>query len=161
MRSLSLFFLFVLPLVVLIGCDSSNDFLEPEPVEIPDPRFVNEDDYSITESGLKIFDFTVGPGALADSNLVVRVHYIMWLAEDSSIVASSFFSGQPSLTQLGSSNFISGMEEGIIGMQVGGDRQIIVPPFLGFGGAGEPSLNVPPDATLIVEVALLGVGVVQ
>ena len=161
MRFSSSFLLLSISLIIFSGCDSSSDFLEQEPVEIPDPRFVNEDLYSVTDSGLKVFDFTVGPGATADSSLVVRVHYIMWLAQDSSIIASSYFSGQPSITQIGSENFVSGMEEGIIGMQVGGDRQMIIPPFLGFGTAGNESLGVPPSATLIVEVALLGVGVVQ
>ena len=161
MRFSSFFLLLSVSLLIFSSCDSSNDFLEQEPVEIPDPRTVNQDLYSVTESGLKVFDFTVGPGATADSSLVVRVHYIMWLAQDSSIIASSYFAGQPSITLIGSENFVSGMEEGIIGMQVGGDRQMIIPPFLGFGSDGNELLGVPPDATLIVEVALLGVGVVQ
>lgn len=148
-------------LLTLASCDSSDDFLNPEPVEIPDPRFVNSSDYLVTDSGLKLFDFTVGPGTRADSNLIVQIHYILWLAQDSTLITSSYFSGSPAVTQLGSENFVKGMEEGIIGMQVGGDRQIIIPPFLAFGSAGNALLGVPPNATLIVEVALLNVGIVQ
>ena len=161
MRISSLLAPLCLSLLFIAGCTSADDFLTQDPVEIPDPRFVNNTDYETTDSGLKIFDFSVGPGATADSSLVVRVHYIMWLAQDSTLIASSYFSGQPSVTQIGSENFVKGMEEGIIGMQVGGDRQMIIPPFLAYGTEGNNALMIPPNATLIVEVALLGVGILN
>ncbi len=153
---------FTLALAGLIaGCDSSPDFIEPEPVPIPSPRDVNDADFRITGSGLKVFDFTVGPGTAADSSLVVEFHYIMWLADDSTFVTSSFLQGIPAVTQLGSEDWFTGMEEALLGMRVGGDRQVVVPSFLAYGTEGAPSIGIPSDANIIVEMALLGVGVIR
>ena len=144
---------------LLTSCDS--DINEVELVEVPVPRDVNEVDYTLTESGLKLFDFSVGPGTIADFDLVVEIHYIMWLEQDSTLITSSYISGSglPVVSELGSGDFIPGMEEGIVGMGVGGDRQIVIPPFLAFGAEGAPEAGIPSNATLIVEVALLAVGI--
>ena len=152
-----------LALVVLIalvaGCDSSPG--EQRVVEIPDPRFVAPSDYTVTDSGLKFYDFTVGHGSVpAEDGLVVEFHFNMWLASDSTMVNSSFFTGVPATLVLGDSNIIAGWNEGLTGIRVGGDRQIVIPPALGYGTRGAPSFGIPPDATLIMEVAMLRIGVI-
>ncbi len=149
-------FALLIIITLLTGCDSNNNF---EPIEIPPPRQVADSLFIATGTGLKFHDFTVGSGAEADTTLAVEFHFIMWLRQDSSVVSSSYFRGLPQVTVLGNENLIQGMEEGLTGMRTGGDRQLIIPPSLGYGAEGYGEI-VPPDATLIVEIALLRVGVV-
>ena len=136
-------------LLSLAGCDSN----EPDPVEYPEPREVADGAYTETESGLKYFDFTVGEGAVADTNTVVSAHYILWL-EDGRFLQTSL-NGPPLRFSLGTGSVIPGWDEGLVGMRVGGDRQLVVPPGLAYGATG--TSGIPPNATLIFEVALVGV----
>jgi FKBP-type peptidyl-prolyl cis-trans isomerase len=140
--------------ILFSGCDSAR----PEPIEVPGPRTVAESLYVATGTGLKYYEFTVGPGILSQAGLAVEIEYIMWLAKDSAIVNSSYFTGLPQVLVLGNGDIIPGMEEGITGMRTGGDRQLFIPSTLGFGESG--SAGVPPNESLIVEIALLRVGVV-
>lgn len=155
MLSRSLFTLLFI-LTFFAGCKSSNPF---EPIEIPAPREVADSLFIATGSGLKYHDFTVGEGVEATTGLAVEFHFIMWLQTDSSVVSSSYFSGYPQVAVLGNRNVIPGIEEGLTGMHTGGDRQLVIPPSLAYGDQG--SGGVPPDATLIVELVLFRVGVVN
>jgi len=136
-----------------LGCDSSGNT-----IEVPPPRTVAEEDYSTTSSGLKYYDFSVGIGTRVDSSLAVSIQYILWL-ENGQVINSSYFSGLPVTIILGRNEVVPGWEEGLLGMRVGGDRQVVIPPNLAYGAAGLPSAGIPPNATLIVEIALLAVGV--
>lgn len=140
--------------LTLAACDTGDPI---EPFDIPDPRVVADSLYIATGTGLKFHDFTVGPGIQADDGLAVEFQFIMWLHADSSIVSSSFFGGFPQVAILGNNQLLPGIEEGLVTMRTGGDRQLIIPPELAYGSAG--SSGVPPGATLIVELALLRVGV--
>jgi len=109
-----------------------------------------------TASGLQYWDITVGTGATAVSGKAVSVHYTGWLTNGTKF-DSSLDRGQPFVFTLGEGQVIPGWDEGIAGMKVGGKRQLRIPPSLGYGDSGANGV-IPPNATLIFDVQLLGVG---
>ena len=104
---------------------------------------------------LKIEDLTVGKGAEAKSGDLVTVHYTGWLT-DGTKFDSSVDSGQPFQFTLGEGKVIPGWEEGVAGMKVGGKRKLTIPPDMGYGAQGAGGV-IPPNATLVFEVELLGI----
>ena len=111
-----------------------------------------------TASGLQYEDTIVGPGSPARPGRNVVVHYTGWLYVDGQRGAkfdSSHDHGEPLIFPLGKDAVIKGWDEGVAGMQVGGRRTLIIPPALGYGkrGAGR---QIPPNATWVCEVELLG-----
>ena len=108
-------------------------------------------------NGLKYQDLTVGSGAEAVSGKRVSVHYTGWLQSDNSKFDSSVDRGQPFEFQLGAGQVIKGWDEGVAGMKVGGKRKLIIPSELGYGATGTPGGPIPPNATLVFDVELLGV----
>jgi peptidylprolyl isomerase len=112
-----------------------------------------------TASGVKYQDSTIGAGAVAATGQTVSVHYTGWLMEGGKLgrkFDSSIERGQPFKFPLGNGRVIKGWDEGIVGMKVGGTRVLTVPPELGYGSRGAGSV-IPPGATLVFEVKLLGV----
>ena len=109
----------------------------------------------ITDSGLKIEDLHEGDGATASAGQQVSVHYTGWLL-DGSKFDSSVDRNQPFEFTLGRGMVIRGWDEGVDGMQVGGKRKLTIPPQLGYGAQGAGGV-IPPNATLVFEVELLGV----
>jgi FKBP-type peptidyl-prolyl cis-trans isomerase len=83
----------------------------------------------------------------------VVVHYTGWLEDGTQFDSSREFS-EPLTFELGAGQVITGWDEGVAGMQVGGIRQIIIPPELGYGTVGAGNV-IPPEATLIFQVELL------
>jgi FKBP-type peptidyl-prolyl cis-trans isomerase FkpA len=108
-----------------------------------------------TSSGLQYIDLIVGTGATAQAGQTVTVHYTGWL-ENGKKFDSSVDRGQPFSFPLGAGRVIKGWDEGVQGMKVGGKRKLIIPSNLGYGGRGAGGV-IPPNATLIFEVQLLGV----
>jgi FKBP-type peptidyl-prolyl cis-trans isomerase len=108
-----------------------------------------------TASGLQIEDMTEGTGAEAKAGHQVRVHYTGWLT-DGKKFDSSRDRGQPFGFKLGGGQVIRGWDEGVSGMKVGGLRKLTIPPELGYGARGAGGV-IPPNATLVFEVELLGV----
>lgn len=112
-----------------------------------------------TASGLQYEDTAVGVGGEARRGRTVVVHYTGWLYRDG-VQGAKFDSskdyGEPFIFPLGAGAVIKGWDEGVLGMKVGGKRTLIIPPELGYGkrGAGR---EIPPNATLMFEVELLGV----
>lgn len=135
--------------LILTACDNSGD-------ETPVPREVPDGAYTTLESGLKYYDFTVGDGAEATAGDNVTVHYRGWLTDDTSFDAS-YDRNEPFSFRLGAGEVIEGWDEGVDGMRVGGERQLVIPPELGYGAQGAGNA-IPPNATLIFEVELLDVG---
>jgi FKBP-type peptidyl-prolyl cis-trans isomerase len=108
-----------------------------------------------TSSGLQYIDLTIGTGATAQAGQTVSVHYSGWL-ENGKKFDSSVDRGQPFSFPLGTGRVIKGWDEGVQGMKVGGKRKLIIPSSLGYGARGAGGA-IPPHATLIFEVELLGV----
>jgi peptidylprolyl isomerase len=109
-----------------------------------------------TASGLQYWDVVPGTGATAMPGNVVKVHYSGFLTTGAKF-DSSRDRGEPFTFPLGAGQVIRGWDEGVAGMKVGGQRQLRIPPELGYGAAGAPGA-IPPNATLIFDVELLDVG---
>lgn len=115
---------------------------------------------STTPSGLVIEELSIGTGAEARSGGNVSVHYTGWLlygGEKGRKFDSSRDRNEPFDFPLGAGHVIKGWDEGVAGMKVGGNRRLTIPPELGYGARGAGGV-IPPNATLIFEVELLGVG---
>ncbi len=111
-----------------------------------------------TPSGLQIDDVVVGSGPEATSGANVLVHYTGWLYENGQAgrkFDSSKDRGDPFSFPLGAGHVIRGWDEGVAGMRVGGTRRLVIPPQLGYGARGAGGV-IPPNATLLFEVELLG-----
>jgi FKBP-type peptidyl-prolyl cis-trans isomerase FkpA len=108
-----------------------------------------------TASGLIYEDTTPGTGATAASGQTVTVHYTGWLTNGTKF-DSSKDRNQPFSFRLGAGEVIQGWDEGVAGMKVGGTRKLTIPPQLGYGARGAGGV-IPPNATLVFEVELLGV----
>jgi FKBP-type peptidyl-prolyl cis-trans isomerase len=106
-------------------------------------------------SGLKYIDQVVGTGDVAVAGKTVSVHYTGWL-ENGNKFDSSVDRGQPFSFPLGAGRVIKGWDEGVQGMKVGSKRKLTIPSELGYGSHGAGGV-IPPNATLIFDVELLGV----
>ena len=112
-----------------------------------------------TASGLQIIDNTVGTGASPKSGQTCVMHYTGWLYENGQKgkkFDSSVDRNEPFEFPIGQKRVIGGWDEGVASMKVGGKRTLIIPPALGFGERGAGGV-IPPNATLMFDVELLGV----
>ena len=112
-----------------------------------------------TASGLRAEDSKVGTGASPKPGQICVMHYTGWLYNNGvrgKKFDSSVDRGQPFEFIIGQGQVIKGWDEGVASMKVGGKRTLIIPPDLGYGSRGAPGA-IPPNATLIFEVELLGV----
>ncbi|MBA3545096.1 MAG: FKBP-type peptidyl-prolyl cis-trans isomerase [Nannocystis sp.] len=104
---------------------------------------------------LKIDELAAGNGDPVRRGQRVSVHYTGWLT-DGKKFDSSLDRGQPFAFTLGAGEVILGWDDGVTGMQVGGKRRLTIPPELGYGRRGIRGV-IPPNATLMFEVELLGI----
>ena len=112
-----------------------------------------------TASGLQIIDTKVGTGASPKPGQTCVMHYTGWLYENGQKgkkFDSSVDRGEPFEFPIGAGRVIKGWDEGVATMKVGGKRTLVIPPELGYGARGAGGA-IPPNATLIFEVELLGV----
>ncbi len=113
---------------------------------------------TVTKPELKATDQKVGTGDVAVTGTTVTVHYTGWLWENGrrGKQFDSSRGGKPFSFKLGAGEVIEGWDRGVTGMKVGGVRELIIPPEMGYGARGAPP-DIPPNATLCFEVELLNV----
>jgi peptidylprolyl isomerase len=112
-----------------------------------------------TSTGLQMIDTKPGAGSSPRSGQTVQVHYTGWLYVNGAKgkkFDSSVDRGQPFEFPLGQGRVIKGWDEGVATIKIGGKRTLIIPPALGYGAQGAGGV-IPPNATLIFDVELLGV----
>ena len=111
---------------------------------------------------LQRIDAVVGTGTEATPGTLVSVHYTGWLYDEKAPQQrgkkfdSSVDRGEPFNFKLGAGQVIRGWDEGVAGMKVGGKRTLLIPDWLGYGSSGAGGV-IPPNASLVFEVELLGV----
>ena len=105
---------------------------------------------------LEIADLTVGSGAEASPGSQVRVHYVGVAYSTGEEFDASYNRGEPLKFRLGVGQVIQGWDTGVQGMKVGGRRQLVIPPHLGYGDRGAGGV-IKPGETLVFIVDLLGV----
>ena len=143
-----LLFIAVVVLGTMFGCGNTNKSSPSSPTNMSGPPIT-------TASGLEYWDIVEGTGTTAVTGRQVSVQYTGWLTSGEKF-DSSVDSGQPFSFPLGAGKVIRGWDEGVVGMKVGGKRQLRIPPELGYGASGAGGV-IPPNATLIFDVELLDV----
>lgn len=117
--------------------------------------------HSTVDSQFQKIDTTVGTGPEANVGKTVNVHYTGWIYDESSAdnKGRKFDSSRDRDSHfsflLGSGRVIKGWDQGVLGMKVGGHRTLIIPPSMGYGAQGAGNI-IPPNATLIFDVELIG-----
>ena len=144
-RGLSIVWILVIVAVVIVG--GFIFFFSQQPEE----NMEQENN----ETKLKIEDVKVGDGATAESGDQVTVHYVGTF-ENGTTFDSSRARGVPFTFTLGVGQVIQGWDEGVAGMQIGGVRNLIIPPELAYGERGSGAA-IPPNSTLYFEVELIGI----
>jgi FKBP-type peptidyl-prolyl cis-trans isomerase len=143
-----------LPFAVLIGA-SSLLFSACSQAELPAAKPSN-----VTE--LMQIEVKPGAGAVASAGQTVSVHYTGWLYDEAAPEhkGNKFDSSRDRNRAfdfpLGAGQVIKGWDVGVQGMKVGGSRTLVIPPEFGYGARGAGGV-IPPNATLVFDVELLGV----
>jgi FKBP-type peptidyl-prolyl cis-trans isomerase len=112
-------------------------------------------DLTTTPSGLQYRDIVTGSGERASIGVTAIVHYTGWL-ENGTKFDSSVDRGEPFEFVLGQGQVIKGWDEGVVSMNIGGRRELIIPPDLAYGDIGAANV-IPPGSTLRFEVDLIGI----
>jgi len=158
--------------IAALACACGRKVEEPDPITVeknvpsaapsPSPLLPsgsaapkNDPSGGIAPDALEKVDMKVGTGTEATTGKSVKVHYTGLLL-DGTKFDSSLDRNEPFEFKLGAGMVIHGWDEDVAGMKVGGKRQLRIPPDLGYGAAGAGAA-IPPNATLVFDVELLGV----
>jgi FKBP-type peptidyl-prolyl cis-trans isomerase len=151
----------VAAIALMAACDLSTDPNVPAPIDPAKDTYATALGVDIasmtkTASGLYYKNKAVGTGAAAQKGDSVRVHYTLWLTNGTKVQSSKDNNGAPLefLTGATPPRVITGFEEGVIGMQPGGIRQLVIPPGLAWGSDGFPPVQ--PNANVVFEIEYLG-----
>jgi FKBP-type peptidyl-prolyl cis-trans isomerase len=109
-----------------------------------------------TPNGVYYQDVTTGTGQVAIENRTAVVHYTGWLPNGTKFDASRDHGSEPFKFTIGAGQVIRGWEEGVAGMKVGGKRKLVIPAVMAYGNEQMGNV-IPPKATLVFEVELVGV----
>lgn len=157
-------FLALLLLTGMVACGNSEQETKNEPAdttekvaptEEPKGEIAMSGDTVTTKSGLQYIIVKEGTGVSPEKGQTVIAHYTGKLT-DGKKFDSSVDRGEPFRFEIGMGRVIKGWDEGFMLMKVGGKRQLIIPPDLGYGKRGSPPV-IPQNATLIFDVELLGI----
>ena len=151
--------------VALSACGSAvtvSSQITPPPPTCSTPRPVSASDSFETSaplkpgaSGLQYADVSIGCGAVAKATSNVNVQFTVWLSTGKLLITTRGPSQPTNPLQLSDPSTLAFWRIGVPGMRVGGTRQLVVPPALGFGASGDSSANVPSNATLVIDVELV------
>lgn len=130
-------------------------FSKPSEPKLPVAGGQTQEGPLTSEASLQITDVTLGKGKEAKTGDKVFVHYTGTLLDETKF-DSSYDRGKPFEFILGQNQVIQGWEKGVLGMKVGGKRNLVIPSSLAYGEQGIPGA-IPPNATLVFEVELLEV----
>jgi FKBP-type peptidyl-prolyl cis-trans isomerase len=145
-------------LTVVVACRKGDTQAQvsgpPEALTYAGELDVHLDHMTKKPSGLYVLDVKEGTGPAVTAGQVAQVHYTGWLANGKQFDSS--VGGSPFEFPVGQGQVIAGWDEGVIGMKTGGKRRLVIPPDLGYGANGAGGV-IPPGATLIFDVELLGI----
>ncbi len=157
-------------LVILAGCGSSDELggtiiadgigcaptsIDRRTDDVPEVEAIPDTDKVGEEVETK--DLTEGKGCGTDTGSLISIDLVGANGSDGKVFTSTYEDAQPIAVSLGSGTLIPGLEEKLADMKVGGRRQFIIPPKLGYGSAGNPEQGIGKDETLIFVVDLLAV----
>lgn len=144
--------------MVALSCDSATDLDErwarPESIQFAPSLNIDLAEMNRTASGLYWQDLAEGTGVAAAVGHDVVLHYRGWFP-DGTLFDSSYDRNDPIEFHLGGGQVISGMDEGIVGMQPGGIRKLVIRPELAYGKRGKGPIR--PLTTLVFEVELVSI----
>ena len=121
------------------------------------PTKVDAKKFKTTPSGLKYAIIKEGKGPAITAGKTASMHYTGWLKDGGTKFDSSRDRGEAFEFPLGAGAVIRGWDEGVEGMKVGEQRQLVIPSALGYGETGTPGGPIPGGATLVFDVELLGI----
>jgi|tagenome__1003787_1003787.scaffolds.fasta_scaffold19946160_2 peptidylprolyl isomerase len=151
--------LVVVVAVILLGRSgggSSSDNAAKTPIKVPNGPTVQIPDTPAPTQLVKK-DLKTGTGAEAKAGDKVSVQYVGVLYDNGTQFDSSYSRGQPFSFQLGGGQVIPGWDQGVPGMKVGGQRELIIPADLAYGAQGQPP-TIPPNAPLVFVIDLVSIG---
>lgn len=143
-----------LVMVVLLGAcgdptEPDDRWADPEQIEYAASLGIELAAMTLAPSGLYWRDLVVGAGDTAQVGSTVRLRTRVWLPD------ATFVGEETRSLEVGVGLAIRGIDEGAVGMRVGGVRQLVVRPSLAFGRSGRPADGIPPLTTLVIELERL------